>query len=182
MATIEKTKENTVVTCAWDDTGTKLTLTVAGAGVITFDRDMVGHLDDRAACHGWEQRLRDRAAINRDTKTGLPATPQTKYDRVKALVDHYHAGGDWEMRAGARGAKKTDGDWVKEALCDIQGIDMEALEGKLAKIAAKRDVTVDAVLKGFATSEAVATKIASLKYGAEQPKVDLGELDDDSDE
>ena len=83
----EKVKSNAVVTASWSDDQTKLTLTVKDAGEIVFDTELAVHLMTRAACHGFEQRLRDRAAMSADTKTGISATPQDKFDRI-TMVKH----------------------------------------------------------------------------------------------
>ena len=133
----EKVKSNAVVTAAWSDDQTKLTLVVKDAGTIVFDTELAVHLMSRAACHGFEQRLRDRAAMSADTKTGASATAQDKYDRIKALVDHYHAGGEWEMRGAGGGGKKSEAAWILEALVAIKGGDVGAMTG-LVEAAAKK--------------------------------------------
>ena len=172
----EKVKSNAVVTATWNDDSTKLTLVVKDAGEIVFDTEMAVHLMSRAACHGFEQRLRDRAAMSADTKTGLSATPQDKFDRIKALVDHYHAGGEWEMR-GAGGGKKAEVEWILEALADIKGTDVDAMRGKVEAAAANKGITVDKYLKQVATVEAVAKRVAELKFGDQTAMVDLDELE-----
>lgn len=59
----------------------------------------------RAEQHGWIQRISDAAAISRDTKTGLPATPAQKLEAMQKLVEHYQSGtGDWKMTGGGGGA------------------------------------------------------------------------------
>lgn len=160
----EKTKSNAVVTATW--TGSVLSLQVAGCGVVEFAMDAVSPvLIERAAMHGFEQRLRDRAAISRDTKTGLSASPQDKFDRIKALADHYAAGGEWEMRSAGAGGKKSDADWILEALAVVQKTDVETMAGRVALAVEKRGITRQAYLKNVATSPAVAQTLAQLKYG-----------------
>lgn len=159
----EKTKVNAVVTANW--AGSVLTLAVAGAGAVVFDMDAAGAvLVERAAMHGFEQRLRDRAAMSRDTKTGLSASPQDKFDRIKALADHYAAGGEWEMRSGG-GGKKSDVDWIIEALAAIKGVDVETMRGRVIAAAEKRGITAEKYAKQVGTGADVAAKVAALKYG-----------------
>ena len=122
----------------------------------------------RAACHGFEQRLRDRAAMSADTKTGASATAQDKFDRIKALVDHYHAGGEWEMRGTGGGTKKKEIDWIMEALAEIKGVTVEAVEKMVAAAAAKKGITADKYLKQVAMVESVALKVAQLKFGDQE--------------
>ena len=172
----EKVKSNAVVTANGSEYQTKLTLTVKDAGQIVFDTELAVHLMTRAACHGFEQRLRDRAAMSADTKTGLSATPQDKFDRIKALVDHYHAGGEWEMR-GAGGGKKAEIEWILEALASIKGVDVELMREKVATVAEAKSMTVDKYLKQVATVEAVAKRVAELKFGDQTAMVDLDELE-----
>ena len=174
MAT-EKVKSNSVVTATWNEDQTQLKLVVRDVGEILFDTSMVPHLAGRAMCHGFEQRLRDRAAISADTKTGKSASAQDKFDRIKSLVDHYHNGGDWEMR-GTGGGKKAEVEWILEALASIKGVDIGLMEGMVAAAAAKKGITTDKYLKQVATKEIVATKVAQLKFGDQEALVDLDEL------
>lgn len=161
--TNEKVKSNAVVTASWDKT--VLTLAVKDAGIVTFDiANASPLLLERAAMHGFEQRLRDRAAIGRDPKTGASATPQDKFNRIKALADHYLAGGEWEMR-GEGGKRKSEAEFILEALADIQGVELETMRERVTAAAEKREVTVDAYLKKVATAPAVAQKVAEIKFG-----------------
>ena len=164
MATVEKVKSNAVVTANWE--GSKLTLVVKDAGEVVFDMDAVAApLIERAAMHGFEQRLRDRAAIARDTKSGASASPAEKFARIKELADHYAAGGEWEMRGGGAG-RKSEADWIIEALAAVKACDVGEMRDRVATMAEARGLAVDAYLKQVATSAAVSAKIAELKYGA----------------
>ena len=173
----EKVKSNAVVTANWNEDQTKLTLEVRDAGTIVFDTELAVHLMSRAACHGFEQRLRDRAAISADTKTGLSASAQDKFDRIKALVDHYHNGGEWEMRGAGGGGKKAEVEWILEALADIKGVEVETMRVRVTTAAEAKSITVDKYLKQVATVEAVAKRVAELKFGDQTAMVDLDELE-----
>ena len=174
--TNEKVKSNAVVTASWE--GSILTLAVKDAGNVTFNMDTVAPtLIERAAMHGFEQRLRDRAAIGRDPKTGASATPQDKFNRIQALATHYANGGEWEMR-GEGGKRKTEAEFILEALAAVQDTDLETMRERVTAAAEKREVTVDAYLKKVATSPAVAQKVAKIKFGnAEGADEMLGDLE-----
>lgn len=101
--TQEKAKSNSVLTHRID--GSVITFVVKDAGELLFDV-----LKASAACrakaefHGWIQRVSDAAAISRDTKTGLPATPMAKFEAMQKLVNHYEAGAaEWRMAGSAAG-------------------------------------------------------------------------------
>lgn len=183
IMTNEKAKTNSVVTATW--VGTTLTLAVKGAGNIVFDMDKVSPvLIERAAMHGFEQRLRDRAAIGRDTKTGASASPADKFARIKSLADHYATDdATWEMR-GEGGVRRKEADYIIEALAQVQGVDVETITARVTAMAEKRAITVDAYLKQVATSPKVAEAIAIIKYGEANPEMAddmLGELEEDDD-
>jgi hypothetical protein len=102
--TTEKPKVNSTVTAEWSDTpdGRVLTLKVHGAenDTITF-RPADASPANRAHAeeHGWEQRLRDRAAIGTDPKTGKRPTPNDRAEAIRSLRDHYATGTlEWSPR------------------------------------------------------------------------------------
>lgn len=162
----EKVRSNAVVTATWDEA--ILTLAVRGAGSVMFDLDKAPPwLVERAARHGFEQRLRDRAAIGRDDKTGASASPQAKFERIKELADHYAAGGDWELHSTG-GTRRKEVDYIMQALANVQGLELDEMTERVTAVAAKRKITVDAYLKRVAVSPAVAQAIAALKYGASE--------------
>lgn len=178
---VEKAKTNSVVTATWAES--VLTLAVKGAGDIVVNIDELSPMIiERAAKHGLEQRLRDRAAIARDTKTGASASAQEKFERIKSLADHYLAGGEWEMR-GEGGVRRKETDYILQALADIQAVAIEVMVERVAAQAEKRGITPDAYLKAVATSPAVATKVAEIKFGeangAEDMLAELDEVDDE---
>jgi len=162
--TNEKVKTNSVVTATWAES--ILTLAVKGAGVISVNIDELSPmLIERAAKHGLEQRLRDRAAIARDTKTGLSASPADKFARIEALAAHYIAGGEWEMRGEGGGTRRKETDYIIEALAAIQNVEIEVMVERVAANAEKRGITSDAYLKQIGTAAAVAAKVAEIKFG-----------------
>lgn len=151
----DKRKSNSVVTHSLD--GQILNFTVKDAGTFSLDMSRL-HADvlARAAVHGLIQRISDRAAIERDTETGLPATPQAKMARMRALADHYMSGSpEWSTRAAASGASS-------------ESITIEAL----AKWKGKDTASVRAWAEAKAISEGIETK-ALLATLAKVPEVIL---------
>jgi len=172
----EKVKSNAVVTANWINP-LQLELVVKDAGTIVFDMGVINTaLLERATQHGFEQRLRDRAAMSADNKTGLSATAQDKFERIKALVEHYHAGGEWEMRGAGGGGKKAETEWILEALAAVKDTTVDKMREMVAAAAAKKGIATDKYLKQVATVEAVALKVAQLKFGDQEAAVDLDEL------
>lgn len=111
-----KQKSNSVLTGKW--TGLKLELSVLGAGVVTFDAAKAS-VENRwtAEKHGWYQRLSDRAAIQKNQKTGLSATPGQKFAAIAELAEWYERGEvDWRMS----GTGERDGGLLFTALCELR--------------------------------------------------------------
>lgn len=133
--TDEKRKGNSVVTVTYTDDG-KMQIDVLGAGSILFDkakasRECRAHAED----HGWEQRLRDAAAISRDDETGKPATPADKFARVQALADYYMTGATEWARVGHGGGGRSI---TIEAIARVKGMEYEAVEAEVAEFAKKK--------------------------------------------
>lgn len=110
-----KMKSNSVVAVTQYDN--KLTFTVKDVGAFTFDPDKASAINRaKAMMHGFKQRISDGAALARDTETGLSATPEAKFVRMKQIAEHYMAGGDdWELRVAAPKGE-GDGTWLCKAL------------------------------------------------------------------
>ena len=95
--------------------GRKIDFTFEGmapeAAMLTFDLDRVhSSLHERAELHGWEQRIRDNAAISRKQKDGsvITVTEVMRRDAVKEMLDHYMGGSaDWNLKASARAAPQN---------------------------------------------------------------------------
>lgn len=110
--------------------------------ILTFDADRVhSGLHERAEMHGWEQRLRDNAALSRKQKDGsvVTITEAMRRAAVKELVDHYHGGSaDWAIKSSAR-APEQNPVWL--AIATKRGMTYEAYaaeraEADLAELAA----------------------------------------------
>lgn len=113
----EKVRANAVVQVRKMDG--KLEFLVKGVSTpIVFDPDKCSaEVRARAMIHGFTQRISDGAALSRDTATGLPATPEAKHARMKALADHYMSGTtEWALRVAAPRPAAFDPDFAVEVI------------------------------------------------------------------
>ena len=78
---------------------------------ISFNAELVvPTMREQAEMHGWEQRLRDNAAIARKQKDGsiITVTEQMRRDAVAELVDHYEGGAEtWNLAGRTRTAPQN---------------------------------------------------------------------------
>ena len=111
---------------------------------ITFDADRVhSSLHHAAEMHGWEQRLRDNAAIARKQSDGtiITVTDAMRREAVLELVNHYHGGSsDWSIKKAST-PKAAARNPVWEAIAAKKGVTYEAYiaeraEADLAELAA----------------------------------------------
>lgn len=84
----------------------QITFAFEGLDSITFDANKcAANLRAHAEMHGWEQRLRDNAAINRKQKDGsvITVTEAMRREAVLELVTHYEGGAtEWNVKGGTR--------------------------------------------------------------------------------
>lgn len=169
----EKTKSNSTVTVTWDDDVMTLNVVDAGTIVVPMER-LAPEIKARSACHGIEQRLRDRAAISRNPDTGKPATPQEKFDRVKTLADYYLSGATvWEMPRGD-GAPKVSP--VLMAYAEYAGLTIDDARDRIDTLAASRSATAKQILATLATQKDIAEIIARNAGAGDDADDLLGEL------
>ena len=117
--------------------GNLLVFTFKDLAPITFDAAKAEQHAERAKMHGFEQRIRDNAAIAKSEKNNFTVTEQMRRDAVLEMVTHLESGGvEWNMKAGAR-APVLNQIW--------------------AQLAAKRGVTYEAV-----AAEKIAADMAEL--------------------
>lgn len=106
--TLKKTWNEAVLTVTFEARDAEGKVTGVAAEPLLFDRNKVAvglrgsdALPSDAEKHGWEQRIGDKAAMSKDTKTGKPATVESKRDAMKALIDYYESGAaEWNLRGG----------------------------------------------------------------------------------
>lgn len=121
----------------------------------------------QATLHGLKQKLVDAAAISRDPVTGRSATPQDKFEAVKAVLNRLLAG---QWNATREGGGATKGGLLVEALCRLYPT--KPRNDLVEFVAGKSDKEKAALRK----NPKVAAIIATIK--AEQGS----DGDDDSDE
>ena len=162
-----------------------VTFNVKDAGAFTFHIGQVSAVcADRATLHGFIQRISDGAAMSRDQTTGLPATPEATFARMKSIAEHYMSGtDDWGMKAaaGVRKAKGFDVGAVVMALVRA-GLanDVDGANALIDGIATKRGVDRTAAAKVWAGAKEVAQAIADAvaekaPSGAEALLAEMGE-------
>lgn len=128
-----KPKSNSILTHVWDMEAGNITFRVKDAGDVVLDMTKV-HADNvtRAAYHGFTQRVSDGAAIPRDTKTGLSATPAEKMAAIKAICEHYMSGSaDWRLVTAADGGRAL----TVEAIARVKGVDYDTANGWVEEFA-----------------------------------------------
>lgn len=157
----DKRKSNSVVTHRLD--GTRIIFSVKGAGDIALDMSRLhAEVMARAAIHGLIQRISDRAAMDRDSETGLPATPEAKMARMQALADHYMSGSaEWSTRAtGNSGGNES---LTIEALAAWKGKEASAIREWVEAKAAKEGLETKALLATLAKIPEVILAAATIR-------------------
>lgn len=185
---VTKAKSNSVITAHPDPEAQTLTFKVLGVGDIVLNLAGVGEgVRIRALYHGLTQRVSDAAAIPFNKETGKYATPQEKYEAMRALVEHYNAGGDW-ARGRAAGGARVGGETalILRALAEHQGLEVEAMRERVKILAEKRETTPRAYLASvLAAGRAETSPLGNVvtiyeRLRAEQPvagvKIDADEL------
>lgn len=179
-----KRKANSVMTSTFEVLTGLLAIQIIGAGSITFDvrtwageegYDALTENGKRAIGHGMLQRLADRAALGRDSKSGKSATPQEKYNAVLELAKHYENGGEWKMKGS--GPRPLDRAALYNAVATVRKAPVERVEQIY------RD-KADEVLRTLLVHKEIAAEYARLttygdESGAEELLGELDELDED---
>ena len=121
--------------------------TVAGAGTFTFDpAGCTDEVETQATLHGYVQKISDKAAIPRDSKTGASATSAQKFERMKALADHLAGGGAWNVRVAGSLLNRAA---LFEAIAEVRKVSSEKVYGKFQSFE-------DKVLQTFLTHRDIA--------------------------
>ena len=161
MSKIDKKRANSIITVS--RFGNKLTFAFAGVGQFVFDPDKVSAENRaRAMIHGFEQRIRDAAALSVDRDTGRSATAQEKHDAARRIADHLMSGStDWNLRAAA--SPGVDAGLTIQAMMRALGKDLDAVEALIAATCTKRGVERAGALKIWADAKQVAQAILDIK-------------------
>ena len=98
-----KLRSNSVIATQW--IGSVFHVNVPEAGMTKqFDITLASQTcREQAERHGWEQRIRDSAAMSRDTATGKSASPVDKFNAMAELIEHYESGAtEWRLSGGGQ--------------------------------------------------------------------------------
>lgn len=146
-------RENAVVQVDELADGQGLVFTVPNVGKFEVRLGSLSQaIKDRATLHGMKQRISDKAAIPRNTTTGLSATPAEKFEAMRALAEHYSSGTDqWELRgkAGPRGPSDQT-QLILRALAVIQGVTVDEFTDRVKVRCEKTGETVSTWAKRMA--------------------------------
>jgi hypothetical protein len=141
-----------------------IVFTVLGAGSFTFDPSKCTEETEASALvHGYVQKISDKAAIQRDPKTGRSATPGDKFKRMKELADWLQGGGTWTMRAAAKPSLNRAA--LFEAIAAVRKVAPEVVASKFAGYE-------DKVLQTFLTHRDIAAEYASRTASGDSSEVD----------
>lgn len=145
-----KQERKSIISATWDKASGSITFGVAGIGTMVLDLNKALATSEQAMYHGYEQKVRDAAAIPRDTKTGASATPQEKFDAMQAVVDSLHAG-VWNVKSSQVVALNRAA--LFEAVAEVRGVEASVVESRF------RD-RPDDVLRAFLTHGDIAAAYA----------------------
>ena len=143
-------ERKSIISATWDQAAGVITFGVAGIGTMVLDLAKALATSDQAMYHGYEQKVRDAAAIPRDVKTGRSALPQEKFDAMQRVVDALHAG-TWNVKASQVVALNRAA--LFEAIAEVRSVDAAA-------VALKFQDRADEVLRAFLTHGDIAAAYA----------------------
>ena len=171
-----KKRAGSVITTAID--GDAMVFAVTGVGELRLNTLMLNaEVKQRALLHGMKQRIIDSAAIPCDNITGKPATPQQKYEAMRALVEHYNSGtSDWNIARGEGGERAAGGITLK-AVAMVQGVDEALMRKRIEGLAERKGLTAKGILASLAKSPDVIRTIAEIRAKAANVDAD-GLLDE----
>lgn len=174
-----KPKSNSVITHTLADG--VVTFTVRDAGELRLNlASLSPEVRERALVHGMVQRVSDAAAIPFNKEEGRYATPQEKFEAMRALVEHYESGTtEWARKGGGAGGPRVDSDssLILAAVARVQGVEVATMRERVKANAEKRGVSTRAYLSALLASEAVKAVYEELKAAqpVAKPAVDADE-------
>lgn len=159
-----KGKTNSVVTHALVAGGV-IEFTVKGAGSFRLDPNALSQaVRDRAMLHGLIQRVSDKAALGRDPVTGLPASPQDKLDRMRALAEFYMEGGDaWSPDREASGEGGGKASLTMQGIAAYFKTSVADAERRVLGLAERKGVDRKVMVAALAKEPAIIQAIADIK-------------------
>ncbi len=145
-----KFRENAVTAVSRDATGITVAVRGIDAPIVLRFAQLSDAVRAESMGYGMEVRLTRAAAIERDTKSGKPATAAEKHAAIKRLADHYASGTDaWAMASGGGGGLSADTRALIEALSTALGLPLDVIEERVRDMTtAERDsLRVDPEIK-----------------------------------
>lgn len=175
MSKTDKKRVNSIITVSRFDN--KLTFAFAGVGQFVFDPDKVSAENRaRAMMHGFEQRIRDAAALSVDRETGKSATAQAKHDAALRIAEHLMSGStDWTIRVAA--SSGPDAGLTLQAMMRALGKTLDGVEALIAATMTKRGVERGEALKIWANAKQVAQAILDIKRERAEGGADAADLE-----
>lgn len=169
-----KFRANSDVTATW--VNGKLQFQFRDNTVMSFNPHMVATSNrSRAELHGWEQRLRDSMALERDNYPDKKVPMADKKAALRRLIDHYH-GGSTEWSPAAQRLPAITMEMVVLALSRVYGKDEAAAKGMVASLARKRGIDEDAAMKVWADADKIKKEIVVIR--SERAAQDAPSADD----
>lgn len=164
----QRKKSNTVVTHAV--VGSVITFTV-GEQSFTFDFGKVtSDVGTSAMMHGFIQKISDRAAIRRDPETGLSATPEEKFEAMKACAERLQNGGPWN--AVSAGGTGNAGGLLSRAMRTLYPgtwADRAAFSAFVKSKAEELKTTESAIRAGYAEVKAIGREMEKIRKAEAMP-------------
>ena len=148
-------ERKSIISATWDQAAGVITFGVAGIGTIVLDLTKALATSDQAMYHGYEQKVRDAAAIPRDVKTGKSASPQEKFDAMERVVESLHAG-VWNVKASQVVALNRAA--LFEAIAEVRSTEAKPYTAQEVELRF-RD-RADDVLRAFLTAGDIAAAYA----------------------
>lgn len=175
MSKTDKKRANSIITVSRFDN--KLTFAFAGVGQFVFDPDKVSAENRaRAMMHGFEQRIRDAAALSVDRDTGKSATAQEKHDAALRIAEHLMSGAtEWNLRPAA--SPGVDAGLTLQAIMRALGKTLDEAEALIAATCTKRGVERAGALKIWADAKQVAQAILDIKRERAAGGADAADLE-----
>ena len=156
-------RSNSVVTVTVES-DTVLVFDVLGAGRLRFDTAKAhSALIQRAAMHGWKQRIADAAAMSRNPENGQPASPEDKMEAMAALIAHYESGSPEWSRRGSGGGSGVSPALVVEAVARVKDVSVNEASAMIDRMAAADGTDRKAAIAKLREAPTVAKTMLAIK-------------------
>ena len=150
------TERKSIISTEWNVDAGIIVFTVKGEGSIKLDLNTLeDNLREQGMFHGFEQKVRDAAAIPRSTSDGASATPSEKLEAMRAVVDNLHAG-VWNTKASKTPSLNRAA--LFEAIAEARSTEARPISAE--EVEAKFRDRQDDVLRAFLTHREIAAAYA----------------------